>query len=70
MAASEAAEMLNVSTATAHRAMQVLARRKMLVRRRNRGTFVGPHFEIKQHSMGHRWQVLFLGVAREKFIVG
>lgn len=50
LTAAEAAEMLSVSTATAHRAMQMLVERRMLVRRRNRGTFVGPHFEIKRSS--------------------
>jgi DNA-binding LacI/PurR family transcriptional regulator len=48
LSAPEVARMLSVSTTTAHRAMQTLARRQMLVRRRNLGTFVGPHFEIKR----------------------
>lgn len=51
LSASEAAELLNVSTATAHRVMHVLARQHKLVRHRSRGTFVGPHFEMKQSSM-------------------
>ena len=51
LTASEAAELLGVSTATAHRAMRVLARRRMLVRHPSRGTFVGPHFEMKQSTM-------------------
>ena len=51
LTASEAAELLGVSTATAHRAMQVLAQRRMLVRHPSRGTFVGPHFEMKQNTM-------------------
>jgi len=44
LTAAEAGRMLGVSTATAHRAMAILARQEMLVRRRNSGTFVGPHF--------------------------
>jgi DNA-binding LacI/PurR family transcriptional regulator len=45
------AQMMGVSTATAHRAMQVLAKRRMLVRRRNRGTFIGPHFEVGRGTL-------------------
>lgn len=48
LTAAEAAEMLQVSSATADRAMKLLAQRQMLVRRRNLGTFVGPHFEMKR----------------------
>jgi len=44
LTAAEAGQMLGVSTATAHRAMALLARQEMLVRRRNSGTFIGPHF--------------------------
>jgi DNA-binding LacI/PurR family transcriptional regulator len=50
LSASEVAAMLSVSRATANRAMQTLAERRMLVRRRNLGTFVGPHFEVKPGS--------------------
>jgi DNA-binding LacI/PurR family transcriptional regulator len=50
LTASEAAQMLGVSAATAHRAMQVLVERRMLVRRRNRGTFVGPDFQARPRS--------------------
>jgi DNA-binding LacI/PurR family transcriptional regulator len=51
LSTSEAAELLRVSMATAHRALQLLVRRRMLVRHRSRGTFVGPHFEMKQQTM-------------------
>jgi DNA-binding LacI/PurR family transcriptional regulator len=51
MTATEAGDLLGVSTATAHRAMQVLARRQMLVRHPSRGTFVGPHFEMKPSTL-------------------
>lgn len=40
--ANEAALLLGVSSATAHRAMCQLVRRQVLVRHRGRGTFVGP----------------------------
>src|SRR5690606_6010444 len=39
--AAEAGEKLGVRVASANRAMQVLAERKVLVRRRSRGTFIG-----------------------------
>lgn len=51
LTSSEAAEMLGVSPTTADRAMQLLSKRQMLVRRRNLGTFVGPHFEPAQRTM-------------------
>jgi LacI family transcriptional regulator len=44
LTAAEAGRLLGVSTATAHRAMALLARRELLVRRRNSGTFVGASF--------------------------
>ena len=44
LTAAEAGRMLGVSTATAHRAMALLARRELVVRRRNSGTFVGASF--------------------------
>ena len=44
LTATEAAELLSVSRATAHRAIQVLAERGLLVSRRRAGTFVGPGF--------------------------
>jgi DNA-binding LacI/PurR family transcriptional regulator len=40
--AEAAGQMLDVSRMTANRAMNVLARRKVLVRYRSRGTFIGP----------------------------
>jgi DNA-binding LacI/PurR family transcriptional regulator len=50
LSAPEVAAMLGISATTAHRAMQALAARQMLIRRRNRGTFVGPFFEMKHSS--------------------
>ena len=50
MTASEAGTMLGVSTASADRAMQILCRRRMLLRRRSLGTFVGPHFKMPQNT--------------------
>lgn len=44
LTAAEAGQMLGVSTATAHRAMALLARQEMLIRRRNSGTFIGNSF--------------------------
>jgi DNA-binding LacI/PurR family transcriptional regulator len=42
LTAEAAGKMLDVSRMTANRAMNILARRKVLVRYRSRGTFVGP----------------------------
>lgn len=50
LTATEAAQLLQVSSATADRAMKILAERQMLVRRRNAGTFVGPHFTMKSET--------------------
>jgi DNA-binding LacI/PurR family transcriptional regulator len=51
LSTAEAAKLLHVSMATAHRALRVLVRRRMLVRHRSRGTFVGPHFKTTQHTV-------------------
>ena len=48
--AEAAGEMLGVSRMTANRAMNVLARRKVLVRYRSRGTFIGPAVDLKAAS--------------------
>jgi DNA-binding LacI/PurR family transcriptional regulator len=42
LTAATASEMLGVSRMTANRALNLLARRRLLVRHRSRGTFVGP----------------------------
>jgi DNA-binding LacI/PurR family transcriptional regulator/DNA-binding transcriptional regulator YhcF (GntR family) len=44
LTAAEASELFDVNSMTMHRAMRALAGREMLVRMRNRGTFVGPKF--------------------------
>src|SRR5262245_22261573 len=41
LTAEESAELLGTSAATANRALRMLAERDVVVRRRNRGTFVG-----------------------------
>lgn len=45
LTAAEASQMLGVSRVMANRAMNVLAGRRLLVRHRRRGTFVGPDFQ-------------------------
>lgn len=45
MTAAQAGAVFGVSRTTAHRALKLLADKELLVRRRNRGTFVGPHFK-------------------------
>jgi len=45
MTAAEASEWLSTSPVTVNRAMQILAERNLLVRRRSRGTYVGPEFQ-------------------------
>ncbi len=47
LTAAGAAEMLGVSRMTANRALNVLAQRELLVRHRNRGTFIGPGLAAK-----------------------
>ena len=51
LTASKAAEQLGVSRMTANRALNVLARRNLLIRHRSRGTFVGPAAEEMQVSV-------------------
>ena len=45
MTAAQARVAFGVSRTTAHWALKLLADKELLVRRRNRGTFVGPHFK-------------------------
>ncbi len=45
LTAAQAGEMMVVSTTMAQRALRILAEKKILVRRRNAGTFVGPGLE-------------------------
>src|SRR6478672_7846029 len=42
---TEIGEQFDVSAATAHRALKILAQRDIVIRRQNRGTFVGPRLE-------------------------
>ena len=49
LTAAEASELFQVNSMTMHRAMRSLAGREMLVRKRNRGTFVGPKFNNSNH---------------------
>ena len=69
MTAPEAADLLGVSTGMAHRAMRALAQGRKLVRRRNCGTFVGPHFEMKRTTATRTVYVLMpsLGIDRDVF---
>ena len=46
----EAAELLDVSEITAHRAMQILAGQNKIVRRRRAGTFIGPELKHAKAS--------------------
>lgn len=50
LTAAEAGELFEVKSMTMHRAMSALAGREMLVRKRNRGTFVGPKFNNSNHD--------------------
>ena len=50
LTANQAAQMLGVSTTTAHRALKLLADQDMVVRQHYRGTFVGPMFKGVQSS--------------------
>jgi DNA-binding LacI/PurR family transcriptional regulator len=56
--AAEAAVLLGVSTATAHRAMQLLVKNRMLVRQHGRGTFVGS--AISEEATSIRVQTVFV----------
>ena len=69
LTAPEAANLLDVSAGMAHRAMRMLAQRQMLVRRRNCGTFVGPHFEMKQNTATRTVHVVMPspGIERDVF---
>ena len=49
LTAAEASELFEVNSMTMHRAMRSLAGREVLVRKRSRGTFVGPKFNDSNH---------------------
>ena len=66
LTAAEAGRMLGVSTATAHRAMAILARREMLVRRRNSGTFVGARFAGTPQRRIRTLYVILQGATRPR----
>ena len=50
LTAAEASKLFSVNTMSIHRAMQSLAGREVLVRKRNQGTFVGPNFRYSDHA--------------------
>lgn len=50
MTAAQASEWLAASPVTVNRAMQILADQNLLVRRRSRGTYVGPEFRANGHE--------------------
>lgn len=50
LTAAEAGRLLNVSTATAHRALKLLSQRGLLTRCRGRGTFVGPAAPVEKDT--------------------
>ena len=64
MTALQAGKMLNVSTAIADRAMQLLCKQQMLLRRRSRGTFIGPHFKMPRDTTIHTLHVIFPDASR------
>jgi DNA-binding LacI/PurR family transcriptional regulator len=69
LTAPEAANLLGVSAGMAHRAMRMLAQGQMLVRRRNCGTFIGPHFEMKRSTATRTVHVVMPspGIERDVF---
>ena len=81
LTAGEAARLFEVSTTTAHRSMQVLARRGVLKRFRSRGSFVGPLgglqrlrlrtvyvlFASGDHWVGEELSDLFIRAVRRPF---
>jgi DNA-binding transcriptional regulator YhcF (GntR family) len=50
LTAAEASELFEVKSMTMHRAMRAMAGRDMLIRKQNRGTFVGPKFNNSFHD--------------------
>lgn len=52
LTATQAADLLGVSTSTAHRALALLAERNVLLRRHKVGTFVGPEGVVRRSGMG------------------
>jgi DNA-binding transcriptional regulator YhcF (GntR family) len=64
LTAVEASDLFSVAPMTMHRAMQTLAERKVLVRQRSRGTFVGPKFQ-PAGQMQHDLDILHLVMAMD-----
>jgi DNA-binding LacI/PurR family transcriptional regulator len=62
LTASEAAELLGVSRATAHRAFQVLSRRGILSSKRRAGTVVGERFDGGEFGPGKEERIRILVV--------
>ena len=75
LTAAEAGEMLGVSQVMANRAMNVLAGRRLLVRHRRRGSFVGPAFQpAAAHSSALRVIHVIKGLSKDErlwtYVVG
>lgn len=63
--AKDAASLLDVSVVTAHRAMKVLADKKILVRQPKSGTFVGPGFKFSLNSSTQVLKVVHVMMAAD-----
>ena len=66
MTAAQAGQMLSVSAVMANRAMNVLAERRLLVRQRRRGTFIGPAFEPDSPPTALRVVHIIKGLSRDE----
>ena len=64
--AAETSQMLEVSQVMANRAMNVLAGRRLLVRHRRRGTFVGPAFQPRTPPPKLRVIHIFKGLMKDE----
>ncbi len=64
LTAAEAGNLLGVSTATAYRAMKVLAERQLLVGQRKRGTFIGPRVDAPHRVVAGTIYLLMHGDKR------
>lgn len=66
LTAAEASQMLGVSPVMANRAMNVLAGRRLLVRHRRRGSFVGPAFQSNTRPPALRVIYIIKGLMRDE----
>ncbi|MBN2291068.1 MAG: substrate-binding domain-containing protein [Pirellulales bacterium] len=66
LTAAEASRMLGVSQVMANRAMNVLAGRRLLIRHRRRGSFVGPACKPKSSPAALRVIHVFKGLAKDE----